>query len=244
MNTGKAARQQHLLHGRRTRRQRLKKFVRTPRFLSVIGLVLCFGLVAPPKFISGLVFMSLQTPNPAQLDNAAARQRVKNFLTAWLIHRDRLETLTYIAEEAYRRPPIVGSACDGWYRPSDSPPRVREIVGRNLINSANTFSKDTPLENVLIIQALPARLKPFATNPFEEDLFFLGRLDDTSLMKVFEPGRNPYRDMIKDMLKQSSPVYWALLLTIQGDGDFFGVYTLWQRVGGQWSITAIDISCQ
>ena len=188
--------------------------------------------------------MSLQTPNPAQLDNAAARQRVKNFLTAWLIHRDQLETLTYIAEEAYRRPPIVGSACDGWYRPSDSPPRVREIVGRNLINSANTHPKDTPLENVLIIQALPARLKPFATNPFEEDLFFLGRLDDTSLMKVFEPGRNPYRDMIKDMLKQSSPVYWALLLTMQGDGDFFGVYTLWQRVGGQWSITAIDISCQ
>ena len=244
MNTGKAARQQHLLHGRRTRRQRLKKFVRTPRFLSAIGLVLCFGLGAPPKFVSGRVFMSMQTPNPAQLDNAAARQRVKNFLTAWLIHRDRLETLTYIAEEAYRRPPIVGSACDGWYRPSDSPPRVREIVGRNLINSANTHPKDTPLENVLIIQALPARLKPFATNPFEEDLFFLGRLDDTSLMKVFEPGRNPYRDMIKDMLKQSSPVYWALLLTMQGDGDFFGVYTLWQRVGGQWSVTAIDISCQ
>ena len=96
MNTGKAARQQHLLHGRRTRRQRLKKFVRTPRFLSVIGLVLCFGLVAPPKFISGRVFMSLQTPNPAQLDNAAARQRVKNFLTAWLIHRDQLETLTLL----------------------------------------------------------------------------------------------------------------------------------------------------
>ena len=123
--------------------------------------------------------------DPAQLDNAAARQRVKNFLTAWLIHRDQLETLTYIAEEAYRRPPIVGSACDGWYRPSDSPPRVREIVGRNLINSANTHPKDTPSEKVLIIQALPARLKPFATNPFEEDLFFMGRLDDTSLMKDF-----------------------------------------------------------
>ena len=96
-----------------------------------------------------------------------------------------------------------------------------------------------------MVNMLPQDLRSLSINMLQTDLFALLRFDDPVHIPLFNTaGPNRYRDLIKSLIERNGAAYWAIFPAVLENDDFFAVFTVWQKIRGEWFITAIDIGCQ
>jgi hypothetical protein len=173
--------------------------------------------------------------------------RLDAFLKAWLADRNVGKTMSFFDRAAYSAPPFVGTYCGGWYK-RDAPAQVAaRFMSHNLMGVPSEFPQQTGAPAIFKAwNRLPAPWVREAANDVAKDHFLVARLDSDSLPRIFSGifTRSDYRKFLESQIQKPGSAYWVVFPELMPDGDLFVIFTLWQKSGGPWKITHMDVICQ
>jgi hypothetical protein len=173
--------------------------------------------------------------------------RLDAFLKAWLADRNLGKTMAFFDRAAYSAPPLVGTYCGGWYRTGTPPQQAKRFMSQNLMGVPSEFPKQTGAPAIFTAwNRLPPQWVSVAANDVARDHFLVARLDSDSLPRIFSGifASSDYGKFLQSQIEKSGSAYWVVFPEVMSDGDLFVIFALWQKTGGPWKITHMDVICQ
>ncbi|MGH9540744.1 MAG: hypothetical protein ACRD2H_02540 [Terriglobales bacterium] len=93
---------------------------------------------------------------------------------------------------------------------------------------------------------LPGAWISEAANEVAKDHFLVAALDAASLDRIFSGdfAGSDYGRYLRQQIAKSGNGYWVVFPDLMSNGDVFVIFTVWQKTGGRWGITDVDVVCQ
>jgi hypothetical protein len=173
--------------------------------------------------------------------------RLNAFLDAWLAQRDAVKTMEFFDGGAYSAPPLIGRYCDGWYKVGTPPMQVARFISGNLKGVPLGFPNRTEVPAIFTAwNRLPPQWVSMAANDVSKDHFLVAELNPDSLQHIFSGTftDSDYHKFLKSQIQKSGTAYWVIFPEVMPDGDLFVIFTLWQKISSQWTVTHMDVICQ
>lgn len=198
--------------------------------------------LAPPVSTSSSPAAVSHVPPAADFQS-----RLDAFLKAWLVDANIKDTMAFFAPAAYSAPSLIGNYCGGWYRAGAPQRLVASRISENLMGVPGDYPKGTPAAAMFKAwDRLPGAWIAEAANDVAKDHFLVAALDAASLDRIFSGdfAASQYGRYLRQQIAKSGNGYWVVFPDLMSDGDVFVIFTAWQKSGGGWRITDMDVVCQ